>query len=401
MGQVVHQARHEAIQSYRDELIAFREDLHMHPELGFEEVRTSGKVIEALKSMGVEYIDNFAKTAVIAVLHGEKPGPVIGLRCDMDALPLQDTKTVAYHSQIPGVCHACGHDAHTTVGIAMAKYFSSHPEDLRGTLKIVFQPAEEGPSPGGGILVTESGKIDDVDIMLGIHTHPEYPMGTLILCHDEMLASHDTINIEIKGRGGHGAYPHLAHDPLNVAVQAYMAFNTIITKDVEPAQRALLNIVRMQCGHGTHSNVIEETAVMGGSMRTFSDSVRQLLIKRMDDILKHLCAMNECTYTLTVGPLGDPVVNDNGVVSAIEKASKHVPGITNVTYMERPEMGTDDFSYYSRRVPRNAYLYLGSIPPADMGKYTFHESNYDVSPDFYCTCAELLVETMDELTTEN
>lgn len=369
----------------------------MHPELGFEEVRTSGRVMELLKEWGVEYITGFAKTAVIAVLHGTQPGPVIGVRADMDALPLQDTKTVPYHSQVSGVCHACGHDAHTTVGLGLAKYYSAHPEDLRGTLKIVFQPAEEGPSPGGGILVTESGMVDDIDIMLGIHTDPDYPIGKLVLCRGEMFASHDTINIEITGRGGHGAYPHLAHDPLNVAVQAYTAFQTIITKDVEPAQRALLNIVRMHCGQGNHSNVIEQSAVMGGSMRTFDKGVRQLIIDRMDCILKHLCEMNSCTYKLDVGPLGEPIINDSDVVDAMEKAGQRVVGEDMIYFMPRPELGTDDFSYYRRRVPKNAYFYLGSMPLADMGKFTFHESNYDVDPAFYCIGTELLVEMIDEL----
>lgn len=390
-------SRHEIIQSYRDELVSIRNDFHMHPELGFEEVRTSGRVMELLKEWGVEYSTGFAKTAVIAVLHGTQPGPVIGVRADMDALPLQDTKTVPYHSQVPGVCHACGHDAHTTVGLGLAKYYSAHPEDLRGTLKIVFQPAEEGPSPGGGILVTESGMVDDIDIMLGIHTDPDYPIGKLVLCRGEMFASHDTINIEITGRGGHGAYPHLAHDPLNVAVQAYTAFQTIITKDVEPAQRALLNIVRMHCGQGNHSNVIEQSAVMGGSMRTFDKEVRQLIIDRMDCILKHLCEMNSCTYKLDVGPLGEPIINDSDVVDAMEKAGQRVVGEDMIYFMPRPELGTDDFSYYRRRVPKNAYFYLGSMPLADMGKFTFHESNYDVDPAFYCIGTELLVEMIDEL----
>ena len=390
-------SRHEIIQSYHDELVSIRNDFHMHPELGFEEVRTSGRVMELLKEWGVEYITGFAKTAVIAVLHGTQPGPVIGVRADMDALPLQDTKTVPYHSQVSGVCHACGHDAHTTVGLGLAKYYSAHPEDLRGTLKIVFQPAEEGPSPGGGILVTESGMVDDIDIMLGIHTDPDYPIGKLVLCRGEMFASHDTINIEITGRGGHGAYPRLAHDPLNVAVQAYTAFQTIITKDVEPAQRALLNIVRMHCGQGNHSNVIEQSAVMGGSMRTFDKGVRQLIIDRMDCILKHLCEMNSCTYKLDVGPLGEPIINDSDVVDAMEKAGQRVVGEDMIYFMPRPELGTDDFSYYRRRVPKNAYFYLGSMPLADMGKFTFHESNYDVDPAFYCIGTELLVEMIDEL----
>ena len=390
-------SRHEIIQSYHDELVSIRNDFHMHPELGFEEVRTSGRVMELLKEWGVEYITGFAKTAVIAVLHGTQPGPVIGVRADMDALPLQDTKTVPYHSQVSGVCHACGHDAHTTVGLGLAKYYSAHPEDLRGTLKIVFQPAEEGPSPGGGILVTESGMVDDIDIMLGIHTDPDYPIGKLVLCRGEMFASHDTINIEITGRGGHGAYPHLAHDPLNVAVQAYTAFQTIITKDVEPAQRALLNIVRMHCGQGNHSNVIEQSAVMGGSMRTFDKGVRQLIIDRMDCILKHLCEMNSCTYKLDVGPLGEPIINDSDVVDAMEKAGQRVVGEDMIYFMPRPELGTDDFSYYRRRVPKNAYFYLGSMPLADMGKFTFNESNYDVDPAFYCIGTELLVEMIDEL----
>ena len=390
-------SRHEIIQSYHDELVSIRNDFHMHPELGFEEVRTSGRVMELLKEWGVEYITGFAKTAVIAVLHGTQPGPVIGVRADMDALPLQDTKTVPYHSQVSGVCHACGHDAHTTVGLGLAKYYSAHPEDLRGTLKIVFQPAEEGPSPGGGLLVTESGMVDDIDIMLGIHTDPDYPIGKLVLCRGEMFASHDTINIEITGRGGHGAYPHLAHDPLNVAVQAYTAFQTIITKDVEPAQRALLNIVRMHCGQGNHSNVIEQSAVMGGSMRTFDKGVRQLIIDRMDCILKHLCEMNSCTYKLDVGPLGEPIINDSDVVDAMEKAGQRVVGEDMIYFMPRPELGTDDFSYYRRRVPKNAYFYLGSMPLADMGKFTFHESNYDVDPAFYCIGTELLVEMIDEL----
>lgn len=397
MNQNNNECRHQTISSYSDELVAFRNDLHMNPELGFEEVRTSKKVIEVLQKLGVEYISDFCKTAVIAILHGEKDGPVFGLRCDMDALPLQDTKTVAHHSQVDGVCHACGHDAHTTVGIGVVKYYAEHPEELCGTLKVVFQPAEEGPSPGGGILVTESGKVDDVEIMLGIHTNPDHPIGTLVLCRDEMFASHDSVNIEITGRGGHGAYPHLAHDPLNVAVQAYMAINTIITKDVEPAQRALLNIVRLNCGQGNHSNVIEKTATMGGSMRTFDQNVRTLIGERIDTILKHICEMNNCTYKLEIGPLGDPLVNDNEVISAVEEAGKRVEGIRDIIYMERPELGTDDFSYYSRKVPRNAYFYLGSTSDNQMGQFTFHESNYDVDPKFYSTCTELIVETIDEI----
>lgn len=390
--------RHETIQSYHDELVAIRNDFHMHPELGFQEIRTSGRIIALLEEWGVEYRCGFAKTAVIAIIHGSKPGPVIGLRADMDALPLQDTKTAPYHSQAPGICHACGHDAHTTVGLGVAKYYAAHPEELCGTLKIVFQPAEEGPSPGGAILITESGEVDDVEIMLGLHTNPAYPVGTLVLRRDEMFASHDTIHIEFSGRGGHGAYPHLAHDPLLAAVQAYQAFSYIITKDIDPAQRALLNIVRLHCGQGEHSNVIEQSATMGGSMRTFDEDVRKRIIARMEDILTHICSINGCTYTLKVGPLGDPLYNDNRLVEAMEQAGRRVSGITEIQYMPRPELGTDDFSYYSRKVPRNAYLYLGSTPPEEMGQYAFHESNYDVAPAFYCIGTELMVETISALT---
>ena len=175
------------------------------------------------------------------------------------------------------------------------------------------------------------------------------------------------------------------------------AFQTIITKDVEPAQRALLNIVRMHCGQGNHSNVIEQSAVMGGSMRTFDKGVRQLIIARMDCILKQLCEMHSCTYKLDVGPLGEPIINDSDVVDAMEKAGQRVVGEDMIYFMPRPELGTDDFSYYRRRVPKNAYFYLGSMPLADMGKFTFHESNYDVDPAFYCIGTELLVEMIDEL----
>jgi len=157
----------DIIAGYQKDVVAWRRDFHAHPETGFEEYRTSKRIIEILNGMDLEIVHDFCKTAVIAIIRGKHDGPVIGLRADIDALPLPDEKDVPYKSQNPGVCHACGHDAHTAMGLAVARYFSEHPDQLHGTLKVVFQPAEEGPAPGGARLVIDSGAVSDLDYMIG------------------------------------------------------------------------------------------------------------------------------------------------------------------------------------------------------------------------------------------
>ncbi|QSX05539.1 amidohydrolase [Sedimentibacter sp. zth1] len=389
--------RNECIDMYKEELVKWRRDFHMHPETGFEELRTSRRIVEILQTFDVEIISNFCKTAVIAVVKGDKPGPVIGIRADMDALPLVDQKQVEYKSQNPGACHACGHDVHVTVALGLIKYYASHKDELCGTLKVVFQPAEEGPAPGGAKLIVDSGKVDDIDIMLGYHTNPDHPVGTLLLRRNEMLASADNFNIIIKGTGGHGAYPHQIKDALMVGVEAYNAFQNLLTREVDPVKPAVLSICSFNAGTPKGTNVIPPSISMSGTVRTFDNDIRDYIIKRMKEILDAICEMNGCTNELSMATVSIALSNNDDLVDVFEDAGIEVLGEENVSYMKVPEMGYDDFAYFGLK-SKAAYFYFGTTNPDDLGKFTFHQPTFDVDENCLCTGIKILVRILDKIT---
>lgn len=387
--------RSETIKSYQEELVQWRKEFHRHPELGFEEVWTSKRIVEILSDLDVDIEQGVCSTAVVAVIKGEQPGPVIGVRADMDALAMEDLKEVDYKSENPGVCHACGHDVHVTIALGVAKYYSSHKNELKGTLKLVFQPAEEGPTPGGGKLVVESGVIDDVDKMLCLHTNPDWPTGTVLLRKGEMLASADNFNVEIKGRGGHGAYPHQTIDPISVAIEIYQALQLMMTREIDPVKATALSICYINGGSEHANNVVPETASIGGTIRSFDNDIRDLALKRLEEIVEGICKYHECTFEMKMAPLSIALKNDEELICMLDEAGTEIVGREHVKYMEVPEMGCDDFAYYGLK-SKAAYFYFGTTKAEDLGTFTFHHPKFDVDENSLCLGVEMMVRAIEK-----
>ncbi len=389
----------ELIASYQDDMIAWRRDFHAHPETGFEEVRTSAKIVEILESMDLEIVKDFcekAKTAVIAIIRGKEAGPVIGLRADIDALPLSDSKSVSYASQYDGKCHACGHDVHTTVALGIARYYSTNKDKLKGTLKIVFQPAEEGPAPGGATLIVDTKKLDDVDYMIGAHTNPDHPVGKILLRRKEMMASADNFSITIHGTGGHGAYPHQTIDPLRTGIEVYNALQNMLTREVDPVKATVLSICSFNAGTLKGTNVIPSSITMSGTVRSFDNDNRDFIIKRMEELIKSICEMNKCTCEFNCQRVSIAFSNEDFLVDIFEQAAVETVGKENVSYMQNPEMGYDDFAYYAK-VAKVAFFYFGTTNPQELGKYTFHQPAYDVDESCMPICVELIINMINNI----
>lgn len=387
-------AKHEQVMYLNDKLVEWRRDFHMHPETGFQEVRTSGRIKEILSAHNVCYISDFSSTAVIAVIDSGKPGPVIGLRCDIDALPMPDEKTVTYHSQNPGVCHACGHDGHTTMGLGTAIYLNDHKDSFVGTVKIVFQPAEEGPAPGGAKGIVESGKLDDVQKMLGIHCSPDFEVGSIGVRYGAMLASGDNFRVKITGIGAHGAYPHQGVDPIATAMQIIDGFNTMMTRELNPVKEAVLSVCSIQAGSLEATNIIPAVAEFSGTMRTLDNSVRDYMIQRLEEIAKGIASVNHCECEFTTAFVSPALINDEEFNDIFCDSIKECYENGSVVLMKDPEMSYDDFARYGA-LCRSGYVYIGTKIPGY--KSIFHHPMWDINEDALSIGVALLTTAIEKL----
>ena len=256
----------EEVQELFPYMQARRRDFHMHPELGFQEVRTAGIVADELRALGLEVHTGIAETGVVAILRGEHPGPVLLIRFDMDALPIQEENEAEYASQNPGVMHACGHDAHTAIGLSVARILNAHRGDIHGTVKLVFQPAEEGD--GGAERMVAEGVLENPrpDRCLALHVWNSQPSGWLGITPGPVMAAAETFHVKIIGRGGHGASPHRTVDPLYAAAQIVTALQSIVSRNVAPMDTAVVSVTAIHSG--TTFNVIPQTAELQGTIRT-------------------------------------------------------------------------------------------------------------------------------------
>lgn len=277
------------IKKYEKEIIDIRRDIHMHPETGFEEVRTSEKVAKLLEEYGIEVIRNIAKTGVVGILKGTGEGKTIALRADMDALNMPEECELEYKSKIDGKMHGCGHDTHTAMLLGAAKALSENRDKINGTVKFVFQPAEEGPKPGGGTLVMESGILDDVDAIYAIHVNPLFETGMIAIYQNEAMASTDFFRIVLKGKGTHASAPHTGIDPIVMSSQVISAFQNIISRELDPVDPAVISVCTIN--GGSTFNVIPEDVTLTGTVRTLNEEVREKVFDRME---KH--SEKHCRY---------------------------------------------------------------------------------------------------------
>jgi amidohydrolase len=341
------------------QLVGWRRDLHQHPELAFQETRTADLVAQVLKGLGMEVRTGVGRTGVVGLLHGGRPGTVVMLRADMDALPIQENSDAPYASQVPGVMHACGHDGHVAMLLGAATLLSRHVADLPGDVLFVFQPAEEGL--GGASTMLADGLLTDPvpAAAFGLHLWNTMPMGRVCAQAGPMMAAADVLEITVRGRGGHGALPHEAVDAIAVTGQILSALQTIVSRNVDPQETAVLTIGTVH--GGTAFNVIAETVALGGTIRTFSTAVRETVLTRLRVLLDGIAAGMGATYDLKVQAVAPAVVNDAGIAEVARGAAVHVVGATSVAW-HAPLMVSEDFSEYQRWVP-SCYMLLGSGNP--------------------------------------
>lgn len=366
------------LKKYEKEIIEFRRDFHKHPELGFEETRTSDIVAHALKSWGLEVETGVGKTGVIGTLKGKSDGKTVALRADMDALPLQEeNENISYKSTRAGKMHACGHDAHTAMLLGAAHVLSENLDKLKGTVKFVFQPAEEGPAPGGGSLVVESGVLENVDETLALHVGP-MDIGSVSIHAKEASASTDYFEIKIIGKGGHGAGPHMTVDPIIVAAQVICNLQNIVSREIDATESAVISIGSIHGGEAF--NVIPEEVKMVGTVRTLNEDIREMVFERMDAYVNGITSSFGAKYELVRGKGYPSLINDEKVVERVRQIGIKLLGEDKVEIAKKPLMGGEDFAYYTQKVP-GVIAWLGSANNEKGIMAIPHNPKFDIDED--------------------
>jgi amidohydrolase len=352
---------------------ALRRDFHRHPELGFHEVRTAGIVARELNKMGLEVTPGIAETGVAATIEGNRPGSVLLLRFDMDALPIQEQTGAPYASQNPGVMHACGHDGHTAVGLSVARLLHSHRQELSGTIKLVFQPAEEGE--GGAERMLAEGILENphADAALALHLWNEKPFGWLGITGGPTMAAAEIIHIKVTGRGGHGAIPHLAVDPILASAQIINALQGIVARNVSPLEMAVVSVTSIHAGEAF--NVIPAQASLQGTIRTFSPVVRQRVLERFQQVVEGVGTAMQCQVDCRVQSISPAVVNDGGLAERVRTTARQLLPDSQVEADYRT-MGAEDMAFILQKLP-GCFFFIGSANPAEGLDAPHHHPRFD------------------------
>jgi amidohydrolase len=355
------------IEAFADELTAIRRDIHAHPEIGFEEVRTSGIVAEKLESWGVEVHRGLGTTGVVGVLKGKGSGTKkIGLRADMDALPMEENTNLKWRSTIPGRFHGCGHDGHTTMLLGTARYLAE-TRNFDGTVHFIFQPAEEGL--GGARAMIKDGLFNKFpcDEIYGLHNAPNLNLGEIAIFPGSAMAAADFFDIVITGYGGHGARPEKSKDPVVIAMTLGQALQSIVSRNVSPLQAAVLSITQIHSGSAY--NVIPDDARLCGTIRTFDEKVRMQIRERMRAMAAGMATAFDVEIEVDIRDGFSVLVNQEEQSKAIEAVARTVVGDANVLTQVRPLMGSEDFADMLHAVP-GAYFWVGhdgSVPVHNPG----------------------------------
>ena len=376
----------------REWLAEIRHTIHKRPELTFEEIETSRLVSAWLEKFGLEVKSGLAKTGVSALLRGGKEGKTLAIRADMDALPLEEATQLSYASQVPGKMHACGHDAHVTILLGVAKFFSSMPEKVKGNIKWIFQPAEEGG--GGGRVMVEGGVLENpkVDAIFGAHVFPDLPMGKVGIHEREGLAATDRFRIKILGKGGHGAHPHQSKDPILAAGHLITQIHSIVSRNINSLDRAVVSIGRVN--GGTAFNIIPDEVELWGTVRSFSPQVRERLSNRLEQTAQGVARSFDLDTQYEFMPGYPPLVNDVPMSHLVAAACTRGIGKENVEFIP-PSMGGEDFAYYLQKVP-GSFFRLGCRNEQKGIIHPLHSSRFNIDEDVLPFGVEMFVRIIDQ-----
>lgn len=371
-------------------MVAMRRDLHEHPELAFEEVRTSGIVAQRLGALGLDVRTGVAKTGVVGTLLGGKSTPgakTLAIRADMDALPIYEQNDIDYRSTIDGKMHACGHDGHTSILLAVADVLSKRREELAGNIKFIFQPAEE--VIGGAEPMVKAGALEGVDNIIGLHLFSSYPLGRVGVRSGTTFASADRIVFKIIGKGGHAAMPQSTIDPIVVAAHITTALQTLISRETSPFDPAVITIGKIEAGSAF--NIIPETAEMLGTMRAYSAEHRAYLLRRIREVAQGIAIALNATCTVDAFDGCPPCVNDVAMSELVQQAAAKSVGAeavdTDGTIMTA---GSDDMAYFLDAVP-GCYFIVGAQNSAKGADFSHHHPRFNIDEDALPIAAEVLV----------
>lgn len=363
----------ERLEQLYPEMVEFRRDLHMHPELSFEEERTPEKIAEYLKGLGLEVRTGVGGRGVVGVLEGARPGRTIALRADFDALPIQEETDLPYASTVPGVMHACGHDIHTATLLGVARVLSEARERLAGRIVFIHQFAEE-VSPGGAKPMIDDGCLDGVDLIYGAHVWSPLPCGTVGVRSGEAMAAADAFEVTVQGRGGHGAMPHATVDALVVASQAVVNLQQIVSRRVDPLKPAVVTVGSLHAGSAF--NVIADAATMTGTVRTFDDEVRSDIERALTEIVQATCAAAGASAEISYRRGYPAVKNHPGETARVERLARELLGDRAVVGVEAV-MGGEDFAYYLEEIP-GTFFFVGGKHQGVESSYPHHHPRFDV-----------------------
>lgn len=387
--------RRSEIKALQPLLVEFRREFHQHPELGFQEQLTAQFVSQKLTEWGIEHQNHIAKTGIVATIKGTKPNlhtphKTLAIRADMDALPIQEENDVPYRSQHNGIMHACGHDGHTAILLGLAYYLSQHQLYFSGTVKLIFQPAEEGL--GGAKAMVASGVLADVDAIIGLHLWNNLPLGTVGVRSGALMAASEAFACKIIGKGGHGAMPHQTVDAVVVAAYAIAALQTIVSRNVDPLESAVITIGELHSG--TKRNVVAATAQMSGTVRYFNPALAEYLPQRIEQIITGVCQMYGASYEFDYQRISPPVINDEAITELVRSVALSVvePRLSIIPNCQT--MAGEDMAYYLQEIS-GCFFFLGSANlsqglnfPHHHPRFDFDETALSIGVEMFVRCVE-------------
>lgn len=382
-----------SVQTLQPQLVKWRRRFHQQPELGFREHLTAAFIARQLQEWGIDHQTGIAETGIVAIIPGIQPGPVLAIRADMDALPILEQNRVSYRSQHDGIMHACGHDGHTAIALGTACYLAKHRHEFAGTVKIIFQPAEEGP--GGAEPMIQAGvlKQPDVDAIIGLHLWNNLPVGTVGIRSGAMMAAVELFDCVIQGKGGHGAMPHQTVDSIVVGAQIVSALQTIMARNVDPLKAGVVTIGRFHAGEAM--NVIADNARLSGTVRYFDRELDGFLSDRIEQIIAGICQSHGATYHLDYRKLYPPLINDPAIANLIRSIAGNVVETPADIVPECQTMGGEDMAFFLEEVP-GCYFFLGSANAEKGLNYPHHHPRFDFDERVLCMGVEIFVRCVEQ-----
>ena len=380
------------IRSLQADLVAWRRSIHQKPELGFKEQITADFIAKKLTEWNIKHQTGIAKTGIVAIIHSDRPGKVLAIRADMDALPIQEENEVPYRSLHDGKMHACGHDGHVAIALGTAYYLAQNRQNWSGTVKFIFQPAEEGP--GGAKPMIEAGvlKNPDVDAIIGLHLWNNLPLGQVGVRSGALMAAVECFRCKILGQGGHGAMPDQTKDAIVIGSQIVNALQTIVARNVNPLDAAVVTVGEFHAG--TALNVIADTAQMSGTVRYFQPQLESFIGQRIENIIAGICQSHDAKYELDYWQLYPPVINDPQITELVRSVAMNVVETPLGVVPECQTMGGEDMSFFLNEIP-GCYFFLGAANlekglayPHHHPRFDFDETALSMGVEIFVRCVE-------------